>query len=314
MNPAEDGTDSRYSIGVVTRRTGLSPDVLRVWERRYAVVAPTRSAGGQRLYSASDIEKLRLLRRLVEGGHRIASVARLDLDTLAALAREVAEHPAPASAAEGARAADDLIDDLMLAVEGLDDVALETALRRASMTLGTEAWIESVVAPFLTAVGDRWHAGTISPAHEHLATATVRTVLGWVMRSFSATADAPLILVATPVGELHELGAMMAAVTAAEAGWRVRYLGPDIPAADLATAATQIAAQAIALSVVHPDNAARTVREIHALRLVVPATVPILVGGSAGIAASAALARAGATIIADPRALRAELAGLMPVS
>jgi len=97
VNTPGNGHDTRYPIGVVTRRPGLSPDVLRVWERRYSVVTPVRSPGGQRLYSAGDIDKLRLLRRLVEGGHRIASVAGLDVERLSALAHEVSDPPAGAS-------------------------------------------------------------------------------------------------------------------------------------------------------------------------------------------------------------------------
>lgn len=312
MNTPGNGHDSRYPIGVVTRRTGLSPDVLRVWERRYSVVTPVRSAGGQRLYSAGDIEKLRLLRRLVEGGHRIASVASLDLERLAALAREVGD--APAAAPADSLSSVDLLEDLMAAVDHFDDVRLGAMLRRSAMTLGTEAWIETVVGPLLEAVGDRWHSGAISPAHEHLATATTRDALAWVMRSYAPPIDAPKILVATPTGELHELGAMMAAVTAAEAGWRVQYLGPNIPAGDLAKAAVKIRADAVALSLVHPDHAASTVGEIVALRRGLPATVPVIVGGAAGVANADQLAGVGATIAADARAFRAELESIRPVS
>lgn len=311
VNSSYDESDSRYSIGVVTRRTGLSPDVLRAWERRYAVVAPSRTDGGQRLYSASDIEKLRLLRRLVEGGHRIASVAKLDLDALTALVREVGDAAGPTAPSVGR--AQDLLEELIAAVEALDAVGLEASLRRSAMTLGSEVWIETVIGPLLEAVGDRWHDGKISPAHEHLATATAREVIAWVVRSFTPVADAPLILIATPAGELHELGAMMAAVIAAEAGWRVQYLGPNIPAEDLADAARQLRANAVALSVVHPDHAARSVDEVRQLRRSLSARVPIIVGGKTAVATAAHLARVGATIAADARAFRAELAAVTPV-
>lgn len=312
MNTPGNGHGSRYPIGVVTRRTGLSPDVLRVWERRYSVVTPVRSAGGQRLYSAGDIEKLRLLRRLVEGGHRIASVAGLDVEKLSALAREVGDAPTGSSA--DSYASEELLEDLLAAVDRLDDVRLAALFRRSAMTLGTETWIETVVGPLLEAVGDRWHAGAISPAHEHLATATARDALGWVMRSYTPPIDAPKVLVATPAGELHELGAMMAAVAAAEAGWRVQYLGPNIPAGDLAKAAMKIGSDAVALSLVHPDHAESTVNEIRELRRAMPPSVPIIVGGAAAIASADQLAAAGATIAPDVRAFRAELESIRPAS
>ena len=82
--------------------------------------------------------------------------------------------------------------------------------------------------PFLIAVGERWHRGDITPAHEHLASAVVRDTLGWVLATLEPQGDPPTIVVATPAGELHEFGAMMAAVVAAQAGWRVRYLGPNL--------------------------------------------------------------------------------------
>lgn len=310
MNAPHEDSDGRYGIGVVTRRTGLSSDVLRVWERRYGVVTPTRSAGGQRQYTAADIEKLRLLRRLVEGGHRIATVAKADMETLRRLADEVADvEPRPGTPA----GASDLLGKLITYVEALDGDALEAALRHAAMTLGTEPWIETVVSPLLEVVGDRWHEGSITPAHEHLVTATARSVLAWVIRSFSPGSDAPLIVVSTPVGELHELGAMMAAIVAAESGWRVRYLGPNVPAGDLAAAANQLGASAIALSVVHPDHATRSVEEVRELRRLVPA-VPVIVGGATAVGTTNELTSAGASVFPDTTSFRAGLRAITPAA
>ena len=297
-------------MGVVTRRTGLSPDVLRVWERRYAVVSPTRSDGGQRLYSADDIEKLRLLQRLVGNGHRIASIARLDVESLAALAREIED--GTASPAAGAEIDGEIVRELIDAVERLDAPAIDSLLRRSAMSVGIDQWIETVVGPMFETVGDRWHDGSLSPAHEHLATATARDVMAWVVRSFGSPSGVPGIVIATPAAEQHELGAMMAAVIAAEAGWRVHYLGPNVPAVDLANAARQIGAHAVALSVVHPDHASRTIDEVRQLRRELPPSVPIIVGGSAGVESAARLTRAGARIASDLHAFRRELAAIKP--
>jgi MerR family transcriptional regulator, light-induced transcriptional regulator len=309
VNGPHEDSDGRYGIGVVTRRTGLSSDVLRVWERRYAVVTPTRSAGGQRLYSSADIEKLRLLRRLVEGGHRIATVAKADVDVLRRLADEVGESDPRAG---NPSRATDLLGNLIAHVEALDAESLEAALRHAVMTLGTEVWMETVVSPLLEVVGERWHEGGITPAHEHLVTATTRDVLAWVIRAFSPTPDAPLIVVSTPVGELHELGGMMAAIVAAECGWRVRYLGPNVAAGDLAAAAKQLRASAVALSVVHPDHASRSADEVRELRRLLPG-LPIMVGGATAVETREQLAAAGAAIFADAASFRGGLQSVMPV-
>jgi DNA-binding transcriptional MerR regulator/methylmalonyl-CoA mutase cobalamin-binding subunit len=305
----DEGTSAGYSIGVVTRRTGLSPDVLRVWERRYGVVTPTRSSGGQRLYSAADVEKLRLLRRLVDGGHRIASIARLDADALTALSREIEVAPPAASDVSSSAQTVELLVD---ATARLDSAGIEAALRRSALSLGAEAWVDTIVAPFLEQVGDRWHEGTITPAHEHLATTTVREVLAWVVKSFGVEADAPSILVATPAGELHELGAMMASVIAAGAGWRVHYLGANVPAANMVEAARQLDVSAIALSLVHPDHAAGSITEVKQLRRALPATTAIIVGGKAARGIASDLVRAGAKVATDTKAFRSELADITP--
>jgi methanogenic corrinoid protein MtbC1 len=312
VTESDAGADSRYSMGIVTRRTGLSPDVLRVWERRHAVVSPTRSAGGQRLYSAADIEKLRLLRILVDAGHRIASVAPLPIAALADLVRDSGTPEPELNTSVGP--ADAIVGDLMRHVAALDAGGLEAALRRSAMQIGIETWIENVVGPLFDLVGEQWHAGVITPAHEHLATVTAREVLSWAMRSFGVSADAPSILVATPAGEQHELGAMMAAVVAAGEGWRVHYLGPDVPAADLAAAATQLRARVIALSLVHPDHAERSVDEVRRLRRALPADIPVIIGGAAAEDTAASLAGVGGTIARGTGAFRAELALIKPAT
>lgn len=307
-----DAADSRYPIGFVTRRTGLSPDVLRIWERRYGAVTPSRSPGGQRLYSASDLEKLRLLRRVVEGGHRIAAVAGLDIQRLAQLASDAAE---PKGSMAGADVeATGILDELLDAVTTLDAATLDARLRRAVMTLGTQSWVTAVVGPLLAAIGDRWHAGEISTAQEHLASTAIREVLAWVIRAFGTPDSAPAIVIATPTGEMHELGAMMAGVAAAEAGWRVQYLGPNLPAAELAKVSLQLGAKAVAISFVYRDDKATALADILQLRAKLPARVPLFVGGAAASSNAKALGKSGIFIVHDGMDLRAELSAIMPSS
>jgi DNA-binding transcriptional MerR regulator/methylmalonyl-CoA mutase cobalamin-binding subunit len=291
-----DESGVAYPIGVVTRRTGLSPDVLRVWERRYRVVSPSRNTGGQRLYSAVDIERLRLLQRLVERGHRIATIANLDLDALGKLASEI-------DVAHLTRSRE-VVDSLLDAVGRMDAARLESGLRRAAISVGAESWIDSIVGPLMEEVGNGWHAGTLTTAHEHLASATTRDVLSWILKSFGVDAKAPGILIATPSGELHELGALMAAVVAASAGWRVHYLGPNVPASDLATAARQLGVSCVALSIVYQKDG---FGEVKAVRAALGERVPLIVGGKAAREAAAELAGTGVSIVPHARALRNHL-------
>jgi len=234
------------------RRTGLSADVIRAWERRYAAVAPQRSEGGQRLYSERDVVRLGLLARATSDGHSIGEVARLDDSALEALV-----HGAAARGADGhADAVAAVADDALGATARLDALALETTLKRAVFSLGVERFVDDVVGRFLTEVGNRWHVGALSPAHEHLASQTMRRVLAWITDAYELEPDAPRMLIATPAGEMHELGAMTVAAAAVGEGWRVIYLGPSLPARDIANAAEQVGAKAVALSVVYAGGPA----------------------------------------------------------
>ena len=299
-------------MGVVTRRTGLSPDVLRVWERRYGVVKPTRSDGGQRLYSAADLERLQLLRRLVDGGHRIAKIAALDQPALERLASEerIARQPAAGESRDAAAMRTAALD----ATAALDGLSVEALLRRAALELGTERWLEDVIGPFLQEVGNRWHDGSLTPAHEHLATAAARDVLGWLLRSFTPPVDAPVIVVGTLADEQHELGAMIAAVMAAKAGWQVQYLGPDLPAATIADAARELDARVIAVSLVYAERDASTLWELRELRDAAPPGTIVLAGGRAAIAQAEGVATAGAIHVPDSAAFLAQLDRVMPTS
>lgn len=288
---------------LVVERTGLTPDVLRAWERRYGVVTPGRSPGGQRWYSEADVQRLRLLARAVEGGRNIASVAHLDSETLAVIVR-AGEASALARTTPHALAAQPFLAEALGAVEALDGTALEHVMRQATLRLSMDELLDGVVGPLVRSTGDRWHAGTMTAAHEHLATAAVRRLLGWITDQHAPSSDAPALLVTTPAGQWHELGAALAAATAAAAGWQVVYLGPNLPANVIAEAAQQRGVRVVALSVIFPENDPLMDGELRALRAALPASIEIAVGGSATAAYRPTLDAIGATVITDLPSLR----------
>ncbi len=268
----------RHPMRLVARRTGLTPARLRIWERRYGVVRPGRTAGGQRLYSDDDVARLTLLARATGAGHALAQVARFSRVQLEELLQRDA--PSPAVAPGGPPDAV-LVERLLDLVKRLDGAALERALRRAALSLGPTGFAEQVAAPLLWAIGAAWHAGALSPAHEHLASAVVSRVVTWLTRQLEPAEGAPALVVATPAGERHELGAALVAATAAEAGWRVIYLGADLPAADIAAAAAQARARAVALSLVDGSGGRALRAEIERIGARLGASVPLIIGGSA---------------------------------
>ncbi len=285
---------------VVSIRTGLTPDLLRAWERRYGVVAPTRSDGGQRLYSDADIDRLALLVRAVNGGRSISQVASLPVDELRVL---VAQDETSARAAPPAAVAPtpgdpvSVLREALSAVERFDAETLESILRKAALRDGMDALLDSVVAPLLFEIGSRWHEGRLSPAHEHLASAVVRHALSWMMESGAQNDAAPVLVVATLPDQHHELGALLAGTIASSRGWRVVYLGANLPAADIAVAVQETGASAVGLSFVYPPDDPAISRALRDLREALPATTSIVAGGAAAVNYAATLGTAGAITI-----------------
>jgi DNA-binding transcriptional MerR regulator/methylmalonyl-CoA mutase cobalamin-binding subunit len=269
---------------LVTRRTGLSAHVLRAWERRYGAVVPRRSTGGQRLYSDQDIARLVLLKRVSEAGHSLQAAARLSDAELSQLLPP-AETAVGAGPGEQPGFSGEGIAAVRLRaleeVERMDQAGLAETLRQAAVAYGLWHFVAGVAVPLMRAVGDRWHDGTFGIANEHLATAVVRNVFAWVNDGGSRVArDAPAVVLGTLSGERHELGALLAAAVAALEGWRVTYLGPDVPVEDVAAAAAATGAAVVALGATW-DADGEGAAPYHRLRERLGPTTTLVVGGAA---------------------------------
>lgn len=275
-------TKPRHPIRVVAQRTGLTTATLRAWERRYDVVSPVRSEGGQRLYSDEDILRLTRLRLLTEAGRSISSVAGLDDSQAEALLEEDRASATPRGGM-GRAAADDAapwLSEAVRLVGELDGEGLERCLRRGAVTLGAQAFLEAVVTPLLHHVGTAWSMGEIQPSHEHLCTATVERVLTWMSEPATPNPGAPRLVVTTLRGERHGLGALLVAASAGLEGWRVTHLGTDLPADDIVQAAHAVGANAVAISIVHVVDPADTARELRDLSQSLAPDTALIVGGA----------------------------------
>jgi DNA-binding transcriptional MerR regulator len=230
----------RYPIRAASRLTGIPVETLRAWERRYGVVEPSRDDRG-RLYSEADVERLALLRRAVEAGHAIGRVAALPTRELRALLAA----PATRNGGPPDRAVD--LSALWDAVERFDAPAFRRELSRLAALLPVHVLCRDVALPFLNLVGEAWHGGRIDVAREHLASAEIRNVLGTLARLQPSREGAPAVVLATPTTELHEIGTLAAAIVAADAGLSAVYLGPNLPAADVLSAAARASAKDVVL-------------------------------------------------------------------
>jgi DNA-binding transcriptional MerR regulator/methylmalonyl-CoA mutase cobalamin-binding subunit len=298
----------RHPVRLVANQTGLSPHVLRAWERRYGVVAPDRSQGGQRLYSDHDVERLRQLRQLTARGHSISRIATLPLAELQRLEQQSPPAPAlpPSAAADGSAAAE-MVGEALRAVRDLDAEVLQAVLQRAAVSLGGPLFLDEVVAPAVEAVGDGWSNGSLSVGQEHLSTAVFRRVLEWLVGVYRVEGEAPRLVVATPPGQAHEIGALMVAACAAAEGWGIVYLGPDLPVAELLAAARDKGAHAVALSIVYSFDDEKLLEAVKAARVSLPEETPLLVGGAAANRLRDSLESLGAIVLDSLPELRARL-------
>lgn len=309
----------RFSMQMVAERTGLTAHVIRIWEKRYAAVEPHRTSGGHRWYGEEHVMRLSLLANAVRLGHAIGRVAELnnpDIERLIASGPRIGRPnrrsvEALRSALEDARQArhapevapqgdaEKLKAALLRATHEFDDRALSAAFRECRVRLGDHGMLVKVLAPLTAEMGELWRRGEISAAKEHFFTAGLKVFVGTLTRQYSAPMDAPRIVFATPAGQLHELGAIMAAAVAANIGWNVLYLGPSLPAADLASAVRQHRASVLALSIVYPEDDERLPTELSELRKMLPLATRLLLGGRAAPAYRESIEAVLGTLVTD---------------
>lgn len=235
-----------YQIKVVARLTGLTPDVIRAWERRHGAIAPARTSTRTRLYSEQDIQRLLLLKDATTAGRSIGRIAALTNEELASLVAPV--EPRRPNRQEG------LSRRVIDAVERLDYLSADEALAQAAALFPAAQLIHEVVLPLLEHVGARWEDVPLGIATEHLTTGLLRTLLGSLLRTSRVDRGHRCVLLGTLPGEWHEMGLLVVALVVASQGIPVCYLGPNLPAAELSGAARKIGAYALAISLVMPPD------------------------------------------------------------
>ncbi len=295
----------RHPIGAVSRRTGLKPDLIRAWERRYGAVAPGRTDTRRRFYSDADIARLALLKRVVDSGRSIGQVASLSNEELESLLEP--GKPAGVVHAPSGEIADLYLELCLSAARRLEVGELELHLQRASVALSRTTLLDKLLVPLLQRIGELWHQGELRPTHEHVASAVVRSFLGGMYQAHDTPVTAPHLIATTPPRQRHELGALMAAAVAAGEGWRATYLGPDLPPEEIAAAATEKGAQVVALSLIYPPDDPSLADDLRRLRRLLNPSTVLLAGGRACPGYGAVLDEIGAIRVPDLATLRREL-------
>jgi DNA-binding transcriptional MerR regulator/methylmalonyl-CoA mutase cobalamin-binding subunit len=263
-----------YSIKAVAQATGLTVETLRAWERRYAVVTPVRDTSGRRVYGPEDVLRLRRLREATERGHPISRLAPLDDERLAALLDAPADQRSQGTAHA-------LVDRILEAAAEFRAVDCEQAITLAIATLPPPRLVAEVLQPLLREVGERWHRGEWSIAQERMVTKIVTRHVGLMLDAYDRAARRESVVFATLQGERHELGLLMSAMICASRGFKVHYLGADLPAVEIARFARELGASVIALSVVWREGISDLSAQLATLAENLTPGTAIWIGGSA---------------------------------
>lgn len=265
----------RLRIGELSRRVGVSPELLRAWETRYGLVDPERTPGGLRLYSSEDERRVREMRRQIATGLSAAEAARVALRPPAA---QVSVEP--------------LLSQLDRALTALDEPTAQATLDHTFESLDLETALGQVILPFLHDLGERWATAERSVGQEHFASNVVGGRLRTLARGWGDGGGLRALL-ACPPGEQHELGLLCFGLLLCNRGWRIAYLGAETPTSDIATAIAELSPELVVLGSIDAQrflDAADGIREL--------STQARLAIGGAG--ASEALARSlGAELLAD---------------
>jgi methanogenic corrinoid protein MtbC1 len=265
------------AIGKVVQATGLSAHTIRAWERRYGAVTPVRSAGGTRRYSRTDVSRLTLLGRAVSAGYAIGSIVGLGEQALFSLISAADDGTGDSFMMKESASYGEVIEAYLDHIAHLRlDVARRIlnreAARRSHYTL-----VLNILLPILREVGERWEQGRFGVHHEHAVSVHVRSLLAVGVADFTETHANHSVIVATPSGQRHEFGALTSCFFIREAGITPIYLGADIPASDIVTAAEISGAKMIVLSVLMQTDHAETERLFHELEHL-SQTTPVLCG------------------------------------
>jgi methanogenic corrinoid protein MtbC1 len=250
------------NIAALAQRTGVAPDTLRKWEQRYGILRPERTAGGQRRYTERDVARVEWLRARPSEGYRIGEAALLLGPAIAPAAAKPADHVA-----------------MMLAATERGDIG-EVALRldQAFALHRLETVLVEVVEPLLRAIGDRWAAGEVTVAQEHVVSEAVRARLAHLVGDAASGGRGPAVLACAP-GERHELGLMTLAVALRNDGWQVVYVGADTPLEDAIDITARVAASFLGISVALPERGEELKSALGERSL--PAGTQLVVGGAA---------------------------------
>ncbi len=280
MNLGLDAQTFELPIAAVERDTGLGKDTLRVWERRYGFPAPGRDANDERCYPRAQVEKLRVIKRLMDHGHRPGRIVGLTVQELQQMSDALEGAPTPIGMGHDARKV--AVAHYVTLLRSHDSEGLRQQLKQALANQGLKQFVAHVVAPLTAAVGDAWMRGELQVFEEHIFSTCVAALLRQAIDHLTETSTlaTPRVLLTTFPQEAHGLGLLMAESMLALQGARSVSLGTQTPLTDIVNAAQAHAIQVVALSFSVSMKPKHVVGGLTELRQLLPPAVEIWVGGN----------------------------------
>ncbi len=254
-------------IGELSRRVGVSTHVLRAWEARYGLLRPQRSAGRFRLYCAADETRVRRMQAHLADGLSAAEAAR------AVLAERGVPDRWSAAAADAGSGPD--VADLRSALDAMDEPGAQAVLDRLLAGFTVETVLDDVLVPYLRELGERWAAGTATVTQEHFASNVIRGRLAGLARGGGATTG-PLVVLACPPQELHDLALLMHGLVLSRQGWRTCYLGADTPLEALEQTVAELRPDRVVLAATTQERFDAVAQQLARLA----SAVPVALGGA----------------------------------
>jgi methanogenic corrinoid protein MtbC1 len=198
----------------------------------------------------------------------------------------------------------------MASIQNLDMASLEQALTDATVNLSRLSFVQEVVVPLFREIGEQWRSGGMKPVGEHMVSVVIRSMLWDMVRAVEVVETAPRIFCATPVGHMHEFGALATALVAAESGWKPFYFGPNLPSEEIVYAVNRLEAKALSLSLCHDLSDRHLIVELKKVRRMLDRQVPVFIGGSGVHASAEVIDRLGAVTVTDLEDFRNRLESL----
>jgi methanogenic corrinoid protein MtbC1 len=251
-----------HRIHRVAKLTGLSKDVIRVWERRYGLVKPLRSANRYREYTDEDVALLRLLKEEMDRGQTIGALATEGRESLLQRMRMISTPKQGELTPHKS-----LLDELVSCLDPLDKIRFEQKLNGAVAVIPFDEAVQRILLPLQRRVGELWHEGRVNIAVEHYVTKIIQQKLFSVINQLPVNEFGPRVVIACPQGEHHEIGAQAAAYLAATRGCQVYYLGADVPTSDLITFCEKIQPDLVLLSLTEARSGPASLQLLRELEL-----------------------------------------------